>query len=88
MLKYVDLDGGWEVRFDLECILCTRTAATAQGPAGQPFVPTSIRVQRPEHAEAVQQMRCPYCSGRLWLQNREEVYVHASQRQPRLARVS
>jgi len=88
MPKHVDPHGGWEVRLDLECVLCTRTVATAQGPAGQPFVPTSIRVRRPEHVEAVQQRRCPYCSGGLWLQNREDVYVYAGQRQPRIARVS
>jgi DNA-directed RNA polymerase subunit RPC12/RpoP len=88
MPKHSDPHGDWEVRVDLVCLLCTRTAATARGPASQPFVPTSIRLQRPEDAKAVQRMRCPYCSGRLCFENRETVYVYASHRQPRLARVS
>lgn len=88
MPKHVALHGTWEVRFDLECLLCTRKVATVQGPTGQPFVPTSIRVQRREHADAVQRLRCPFCSGWLLCQNRERVYVHASQRQLRIARVS
>jgi hypothetical protein len=66
---------GWEVRGDLACLLCARTVASAQGPRSRKFSPTLVRVHRPEHAEAVQQMRCPYCSGRLWLQDTEEVYV-------------
>ena len=58
---------GWEVRGDLACLLCARTVASAQGPRARKFVPTSVRVIRPEHAHAVQQMRCPFCAGRLWL---------------------
>ena len=66
---------GWEVRGDLACLLCSRTIASVQGPPAAKFNATSIRVIRPEHASAVQQMRCPYCSGRLLLQNTEEIFV-------------
>jgi hypothetical protein len=66
---------GWEVRGDLACLLCSRTVATAQGPRARKFVPTSVRVIRPEHASAVQEMRCPFCAGRLWLQDTEEIFV-------------
>ena len=66
---------GWEVRGDLACLLCARTVASAQGPRARKFVPNSVRVLRPEHASAVQQMRCPFCAGRLWLQDTEEVFV-------------
>ena len=66
---------GWEVRGDLACLLCSRTVASVQGPKAPTFTATSIRVSRPEHASAVQQMRCPYCSGRLWLQDTEEIFV-------------
>jgi DNA-directed RNA polymerase subunit RPC12/RpoP len=88
MQERVEPQGGWEVRVDLVCLLCARTVATAQGPARQPLVLTSIRVWRREAAEAVRQRRCPYCAGRLWLQNREDVYVYAGQRRLRGARAS
>ena len=66
---------GWEVRGNLACLLCSRTVASVQGPQAPRFIVTSIRVIRPEHASAVQQMRCPYCSGRLLLQDTEEILV-------------
>jgi DNA-directed RNA polymerase subunit RPC12/RpoP len=66
---------GWEVRGDLACLLCSRIVASAQGPRAKKFIPASVRVLRAEHASAVQQMRCPYCSGRLWLQDTEEIFV-------------
>ena len=66
---------GWEVRGDLACLLCSRTVASVQGPKAPTFTATSIRVTRPEHASAVQQMRCPHCSGRLMLRDTEEIFV-------------
>ncbi len=66
---------GWEVRGDLACLLCSRTVASAQGPRDRKFVPTQVKVQNPEHAASVRQMRCPFCTGRLWLQDTEEIYV-------------
>jgi len=35
----------------------------------------TIRVVDADHADAVQRLRCPCCSGRLLLQDREEIYV-------------
>ena len=66
---------GWEVRGDLACLLCSRTVASAQAPRDRKFVPTSVKEQNPAHAEAVKQMRCPFCTGRLWLQDTEDIYV-------------
>ena len=75
MLDHAEPLSGLEIRGDLACLLCSRTVASARGPRDRRFVPTSIRVQAPEHAEAVRRMRCPFCSGRLWLQDAEEVFV-------------
>jgi len=66
---------GWEVRGDLACLLCSRAVASAQGPRDRKFVPTQVKVRNPEHTQAVREMRCPYCTGRLWLQDTEEIYV-------------
>ncbi|MCC6177487.1 MAG: hypothetical protein IT305_19485 [Chloroflexi bacterium] len=66
---------GWEVRGDLVCLMCARTIASAQGPRATKFVPTSVKLTQPEHADAVQKMRCPFCTGRLWFQDGEEIYV-------------
>ena len=66
---------GWEVRANLVCTLCTRTVGTARGPNAQPVKLTSVRLVDASHAEAVRRLRCPYCSGRLWLQDLEEIYV-------------
>jgi DNA-directed RNA polymerase subunit RPC12/RpoP len=69
------LRSGWEVRASLVCTLCARTVGSAQGPNVQPVTLTSIRALDASHAEAVRRLRCPHCSGRLWLQDREEIYV-------------
>jgi hypothetical protein len=66
---------GWEVRANLVCTLCARTVGHARGPGTRPARLTSVRVLDPSHAESVRRLRCPYCSGRLWLQDREEIYV-------------
>jgi DNA-directed RNA polymerase subunit RPC12/RpoP len=66
---------GWEIRASLVCTLCARLAGTANGPHGQPFVATSIHLVDSSHTEAVRHLRCPYCSGRLWLQDHQEVHV-------------
>ena len=75
MVNQLELLSGWEVRGELACLLCARSVGSAQGPRDRKFTPASIRVRAPEHAEAVSQMRCPYCSGRLWLQDTEDIYV-------------
>ena len=66
---------GWEVRANLVCTLCARTVGSAHGPTGRPLTSASIRAHDVSHAEAVRRLRCPYCSGRLWIQDREEIYV-------------
>jgi hypothetical protein len=66
---------GWEVRADLVCTLCARTVGSARGPEARPVMLTSVRVPDASHAEAVRRLRCPYCSGRLWLQNHEVIYA-------------
>ena len=66
---------GWEVRANLVCTLCARTVGSAHGPAGRPLTLASIRAHDASHADAVQRLRCPCCSGRLWIQDREEIYV-------------
>jgi DNA-directed RNA polymerase subunit RPC12/RpoP len=67
--------GGWEVRVNLVCTLCARTVGRARGPNARPVTLTSVRVLDASHAEAVRRLRCPYCLGRLWLQDREVIYV-------------
>jgi DNA-directed RNA polymerase subunit RPC12/RpoP len=64
---------GWEVRANLVCTLCARPVGTARGPSAWPVRMTSVRVMDASHAEAVRRLRCPYCSGRLWLQDCEEI---------------
>ena len=66
---------GWEVRANLVCTLCARTVGTARGPIARPVRLTSVRLVDASHAEAVRRLRCPYCSGRLWFQDREVVYA-------------
>jgi hypothetical protein len=68
---------GWQVRANLVCTLCARTAGIVQGSHARPLTLTSIRVIEPSHAEAVRRLRYPYCSGRLWIQEREEIFVGA-----------
>jgi hypothetical protein len=66
---------GWEIRAHLVCILCARTVGSARGPDARLVTLTSVRLLDARHAEAVRRLRCPYCSGRLWLQNSEEIHV-------------
>ena len=75
MIERGDVRSRREVRGELTCLLCTRTVAQVQGPRTQRFTPTSIRVRAREHMDAIRRMRCPYCAGRLWLQNVEDIYV-------------
>ena len=75
MLAGLDLQHGRDIRADLVCVLCARTAGSVQGSSLRPLAPLSLRVQDPGHADAVRRLRCPYCSGRLWLQNREAIHV-------------
>jgi DNA-directed RNA polymerase subunit RPC12/RpoP len=66
---------GWEARAHLVCTLCARTVGSAHGPAGHPLTSASIRSLDDSHADAVRRLRCPHCSGRLWFQDSEEIYV-------------
>jgi hypothetical protein len=74
MPDYVDLLSGRSVRADLACVLCARVVATAHGSNDEDLTPASIRVLDPDHTDAVRRLRCPYCSGRLWLQDAEDFY--------------
>lgn len=67
------LPTGLDVRGDLICTQCARVAGTVQGANVRGAKLVALRVQDPQHAEAVRLLRCPDCAGRLWLQNREEV---------------
>jgi hypothetical protein len=75
MLERRDLQHGRDIGADLVCVLCARTAGRLQGPNLRSPMSLSLRVQDPRHVEAVRHLRCPYCSGRLWLQNGEEIHV-------------
>lgn len=66
---------GRDIRGDLVCTQCARVAGTAQGPNIRRAKLVSLRVQDSRHADAVRHLRCPDCSGRLWLQNSEEVPI-------------
>jgi hypothetical protein len=35
----------------------------------------SIRAHDADDADAIHRLRCPRCSGRLWMQDREEIYI-------------
>jgi len=70
-----DLEHGRDIRADLVCVLCARTAGSIQGSSLRLPTPISLRVQDPRHVDAVRRLRCPYCLGRLWLQNGEAVHV-------------
>jgi DNA-directed RNA polymerase subunit RPC12/RpoP len=76
MPERLELEHDREIRADLVCVLCSRTAGRVQGPNLRPRTPMSVRVQDPQHVDAVRRLRCPYCSGRLWLQNSEEIHVN------------
>ena len=75
MPERLDLEHGRDLRADLVCVLCARTVGRVQGPNLRPLTPMSLRVQEPRHEDAVRRLRCPHCSGRLWLQNSEEIHV-------------
>jgi hypothetical protein len=75
MSDRLDPQHGRDIRADLECVLCARTVGRVQGQDLRPLTPMSLRVQDPRHVDAVRRLRCPYCSGRLWLQNSEEIHV-------------
>jgi hypothetical protein len=64
---------GWVVRADIVSTLCPRVVGSARGPDARPVTLTSVRVLDPSHADAIRRLRCPYCSGRLWLQDCEEI---------------
>ena len=65
-----------QLRGELVCNLCGRTAATVQGPWAQPFVATHVVIKDGEHASAVRRLGCPHCGGRLMLQHQEEIDVY------------
>jgi hypothetical protein len=69
MPKYLELGRVLEIRADLVCVLCTRAVGHVQGPNVHPLTAMSLRVQDPRHVDVVRRLRCPYCAGRLWLQN-------------------
>jgi DNA-directed RNA polymerase subunit RPC12/RpoP len=73
MPKYLDLERDLEIRAELVCVLCSRAVGHVQGPNVHPLTGMSLRVPDPRHIEAVRSMRCPYCAGRLWIQNVEAV---------------
>ena len=75
MLERLDHQHGRDIRADLVCVLCGRTAGRIQGPHLRSPTSLSLRVQDPRHANAIRQLRCPYCSGRLWLENSESIHV-------------
>jgi hypothetical protein len=75
MSERLDPDHGRAIRADLVCVLCARTAGSVEGLTLQPSTPMSLWVQDPQHVAAVRRLRCPYCAGRLWLQNREAIRV-------------
>jgi hypothetical protein len=73
MPKYLERGRDHEIRADLVCVLCARAVGHVQGPNVHPLTALSLRVQDPRHVDAVRSMRCPYCAGRLWVQNVEAV---------------
>jgi hypothetical protein len=75
MLERLDLQHGRDIRADLVCVQCARTAGRIQGPSARPLPSMSLSVQDPRHVDAVRRLCCPYCSGRLWLQNSEAIHV-------------
>jgi hypothetical protein len=75
MTDRLDLEHGRDLHADLVCVQCGRTAGTVRGPNVRHVTSLSLRVQDPRHVDAVRRLRCPYCAGRLWLQNSEVVHV-------------
>ena len=64
---------GRDLRGDLVCTQCARVAGTVQGANARRTTGVALRLEDPLHADAVRRLCCPYCSGRLWLQNSEEI---------------
>ena len=75
MPERLDLEQSRAIRADLVCALCGRTAGSVQGHNLRPPTPMSLRGHDPRHVEAIRHLQCPYCTGRLWLQNSEEIHV-------------
>lgn len=75
MRDRADPPSGRDIRGDLVCTQCARVAGTVQGANVRLTKTVALRVQDPRHADAVRHLRCPDCSGRLWLQNSEEVPI-------------
>jgi hypothetical protein len=71
----VDRATGRDVQGDLVCTQCARVAGSVRGPNDGGKKTVTLCVQDPRHADAVRQLRCPACSGRLWLQNSAEVPI-------------
>ena len=76
MLEEATYLGARQARIDLVCMLCVRTVASARGPRDHPLTLASLR-GAPEHAESIRRLCCPYCRGRLWLEEIDDVYVAA-----------
>jgi hypothetical protein len=64
-----------ELRGDLVCGLCARTAARVEGTWGARFVPRKLWVRDAEHAAVVRRLRCPHCGGNLALDNQQEISI-------------
>lgn len=64
---------GQHIRGDLVCTQCARVAGTAEGTNTRQARSIKLHVEDPSHADAVRRLCCPYCAGRLWLQNSENV---------------
>ncbi len=70
-----DRSVGRDMQGDLVCTQCARVAGSVQGPNNHQMKTVTLRVQNPRHADAVRRLRCPSCSGRLWLQNSAEIPI-------------
>ena len=71
-----DRDGrliGRDVQGDLVCTQCARVAGSVQGQNTRHPRTVVLRVTDPVHTAVVRRLRCPHCSGRLWLQNSAEI---------------
>ena len=71
-----------EMRGDLVWMLCARTVAYVQGAPEGPLNPNAIRPRASEHVAYIRRLCCPHCSGRLLLQNTEDVYLHPRRSDP------
>lgn len=57
------------------CASSARTVGRVQGPNLGPTTRMTLRVQDPRHVDTVRRLRCPSCSGRVWIQNSESIHV-------------